>query len=197
MIMKSLKHTLKLLISFALIALMAACSSTSKGGKNGEGLSEADLNAQRDARFGEGGIPTAEGGGMFRDVHFDYDSSVINDQARQEIEYNVEVMKQHPELKVQVEGHCDERGTAEYNLSLGQRRAKAVKDVLNSYGMGSSKVSTISYGAEVPLDPGHNESAWARNRRAHFSPFSGSASGGSAESDGAGSGTGHAPRERF
>ena len=145
-----------------------------KGSKDG-GLSETDLNAQREARFGEGGIPTAEGEGMFRDVHFDYDSSTVSERGRQELEYNVEVLNQNPDLKVQLEGHCDERGTAEYNLSLGAARARAVKDLLISYGLSASRLDTISYGKEVPLDPSHNEAAWAKNRRVHFSAFKGGA----------------------
>ena len=113
-----------LAVGVLLCAALSGCSWFGKGKKDG-GLSEADLNAQREARFGEGGIPTAEGEGMFRDIHFDYDSSLINDRARQELEYNVEVLKQNSDLKVQLEGHCDERGTAEYNLSLGAGRARA------------------------------------------------------------------------
>jgi peptidoglycan-associated lipoprotein len=76
-------------------------------------------------------------------------------------------------LKVQLEGHTDERGTAEYNLALGERRARAIFDSLVSQGIDRSQLETISYGEEVPLDPGHNEEAWARNRRVHFSAYAG------------------------
>jgi peptidoglycan-associated lipoprotein len=71
-------------------------------------------------------------------------------------------------MKIQVEGYCDERGTAEYNLALGERRANNTKKYLVSLGIGSNRISTISYGEEMPLDPGHNEEAWAKNRRAHI-----------------------------
>ncbi len=170
----------------AVVLLLGACSASSKGKKgDGDGLSESDLNANREARFGEGGIPTAEANGMFRDVHFAYDSSSIDDSAMQNIEFNAEVLKQNEAVKIQLEGHCDERGTAEYNLSLGQERAKSVRDALASLGVPTSKLDMISYGEEVPLVPGQDEGAYAQNRRVHLSPFSGSASGSSAKAGGA------------
>ncbi len=168
------------LFSLLFVALTFSGCSLFGGGKkgadgaNGGALSEADLNAQREGRFGSGSIPTAEGGGMFRDIHFDFDSSAITDSARQDIEYNAQVLQSNSTLKIQLEGHCDERGTAEYNLALGNQRARAVSDVLLSYGTPASRLSTISYGEEVPLNPGHSEQAWAENRRVHFSAFSGS-----------------------
>src|SRR5690606_18576741 len=90
---------------------------------------------------------------------------------RQSVEYNAQILQDNPDLRVQLEGHCDERGTAEYNLALGARRARAVYDLLLSYGISGSRIETISYGEEVPLDPGQNEEAWSRNRRVHFSAF--------------------------
>jgi len=77
-------------------------------------------------------------------------------------------MKKNPGAKVQIEGHCDERGTPEYNLALGQRRADSTKKYLVNLGIDGSRLSTISYGEEKPADPGHNEAAWAKNRRAVF-----------------------------
>ena len=168
---------LNILTISAMIISFSACSSMGfgkKGQGNGDGseLSEADLNAQREGRFGEGSIPTAEGEGAFRDVHFDYDSSAILDMSRQDIEYNAQVLQSNPDVKIQLEGHCDERGTTEYNLALGNKRAKAVKDVLMSWGIGANRIETISYGEELPIDPGQGEAAWAKNRRVHFSAFS-------------------------
>ncbi|RIL09469.1 MAG: peptidoglycan-associated lipoprotein [Proteobacteria bacterium] len=161
------------LILILALAGLSLSSCSSKGAKSEEegGLSEADLNAQREGRFGAGGIPSAEGEGVFRDVMFDYDSSAISGIARSDIEANARILRENPELRVQLEGHCDERGTAEYNLTLGAERARAVKDVLVSLGISSSRLETVSYGEEVPLDPGQGESAWSRNRRAHFSAF--------------------------
>lgn len=160
-----------------IFALLAGCSSKGAGSKDGSAnglngaLSEQDLNAQREGRFGEGSIPLAEGEGVFRDINFGYDSADIDDVARQNIEYNVQILQANPEVKVQIEGHCDARGTAEYNMALGAKRARAVKDVLISYGISGNRLDTISYGEEVPLDPGQNERAWSANRRAHFSAY--------------------------
>jgi peptidoglycan-associated lipoprotein len=130
------------------------------------------LDAARDARFGSGNVPSAEGEGMFRDIHFAYDSSSIDDTGRQDVDYNVQIINANPEVKVQLEGHCDERGTSEYNMALGQARARAVQDLLSSYGVSREKLSVMSYGEEVPLDPGHTEDAYAKNRRVHFSAYS-------------------------
>jgi peptidoglycan-associated lipoprotein len=81
---------------------------------------------------------------------------------------NADLLKKYPTWVVTVEGHCDERGTAEYNLALGERRSVAVKTYLVSLGIPPDRIRTVSYGKEFPFDPGHNEDAWAKNRRAHF-----------------------------
>ncbi|MCB0332800.1 MAG: OmpA family protein [Bdellovibrionales bacterium] len=158
------------------ILVLSGCSSMGGGSGEGEGsLSEnslgSQLDSQREARFGEGDIPSAEGSGIFRDIQFDFDSYSVGDLARQNIEYNVEILKANPDVKVQLEGHCDERGTAEYNMALGSKRATSVFDILSSYGIPRSRLETISYGSEVPLDTSASETAWARNRRVHFSAF--------------------------
>lgn len=164
-----------LVVLFSLSLVFSfGCSSKGSGqgeGSDGSGLSEADLNAQREGRFGSGTIPTAEGSGLFRDIPFDYDSAAITSEAWRDLEYNAEVLRDRAELKVVLEGHCDERGTADYNMALGAERAKAAREALISLGVTANRLDTISYGEEVPLDPSHNESAWAKNRRVHFSAF--------------------------
>ncbi|MGI6524247.1 MAG: OmpA family protein [Bdellovibrionota bacterium] len=163
-----------LLLVLSTVCFLAACSSTDSGKATdefGNPLSESNLNAEREGRYAGGAIPLAEDGGMFRDINFGYDSSAIDDLGRQNLEQNVQVLQSNPNIRVQLEGHCDERGTAEYNLALGSRRAQAVYDLLISYGIPASRLETISYGEEVPLDPASNEMAWARNRRVHFSAF--------------------------
>lgn len=161
------KFALVLVCALALVSI-TGCSSS---GSDKDGLSESDL-AGND-RFKDGSIPLAEGEGMFRDVNFDYDSAAISSTARQDIEYNAQVLKQKGEMKAIVEGHCDERGTNEYNMALGAARAKAVERALVALGVASNRLDTISYGEEVPLDPGHGEDAWAKNRRVHTAPASG------------------------
>jgi peptidoglycan-associated lipoprotein len=104
----------------------------------------------------------------FRPVFFPLDASDLDDTARAVAQSNADLMKKYATWVVTVEGHCDERGTAEYNLALGERRAVAVKTYLVSLGIPPDRVRTVSYGKEFPFDPGHNEEAWAKNRRAHF-----------------------------
>lgn len=105
---------------------------------------------------------------LLKDVHFDFDRYDIREQDAQILKENAAILLKYPDVKIQIEGHCDERGTAEYNLALGERRANSVKKYLISLGVPAERLSTISYGKEMPLDPGHNEEAWAKNRRAHL-----------------------------
>jgi peptidoglycan-associated lipoprotein len=102
------------------------------------------------------------------DTYFDFDKYNIRPDARLILKRNYQVLQGAPGAEVFVEGHCDERGTVEYNLALGQRRANAARDYLLSLGMGAGQVSTVSYGEERPLDPRQTEEAWAKNRRCHF-----------------------------
>ena len=101
-------------------------------------------------------------------VYFPLDSSELNDRARRIVEGNAEVLRRFPSWVVTVEGHCDERGTAEYNLALGERRALVARRYLVELGIGEDRVRTVSYGKEFPFNPGHDEGAWSENRRAHF-----------------------------
>jgi peptidoglycan-associated lipoprotein len=103
-----------------------------------------------------------------RDAYFDYDRSELKSDARAALTHNAECMVSDPNMKLLIEGHCDERGTIEYNLALGDRRARAAKDFLANYGVPPARIETISYGEERPFAPGHDESAWRQNRRAHF-----------------------------
>ncbi|MCB2055815.1 MAG: peptidoglycan-associated lipoprotein Pal, partial [Geminicoccaceae bacterium] len=99
-------------------------------------------------------------------VYFDLDSSTLNDEARTTLERQAAWLLQYPEITVTIEGHADERGTGEYNIALGERRASAAKDYLVALGVQPSRMLVFSYGEERPVDPGHDEAAWAQNRRA-------------------------------
>lgn len=101
-------------------------------------------------------------------VFFAYDSDALDDTARATMAANAEVLKKYATWVVTVEGHCDERGTAEYNLALGDRRALAVKNYMVSLGIDADRLKTVSYGSEFPFVPGHDEQSWSQNRRAHF-----------------------------
>jgi peptidoglycan-associated lipoprotein len=105
---------------------------------------------------------------LLRDIHFDFDKYDIRPTDEEVLKENAAWLKKNPKTKVQIEGHCDERGTVEYNLALGERRANYTKKYLVSLGIASDRISTISYGKERPLDTGHTEEAWAKNRRVHF-----------------------------
>ena len=104
----------------------------------------------------------------FRDVNFDFDKFNLREEAREILKKHAEWLGKNKNVMIVVEGHCDERGTTEYNLALGERRASAAARFLVDMGIDARRIQTISYGEELPLDPGHNEEAWAKNRRAHF-----------------------------
>jgi peptidoglycan-associated lipoprotein len=101
-------------------------------------------------------------------VFFELDSAEISAEGQKTLAADAEVLKKYPSWVVSIEGHCDERGTAEYNLALGERRALAARTYLVSLGIDAGRLRTVSYGKEFPFDPNHSEDAWAKNRRAHF-----------------------------
>jgi len=105
------------------------------------------------------------------DIHFDFDKYDIKPEAQAILKAAAPAYLKYREYKLVVEGHCDERGTAEYNLALGQRRADAAAKYLGDLGIEKDRIKTISYGEEMPLDKGQSEDAWAKNRRAHFVLF--------------------------
>ena len=107
----------------------------------------------------------------FEDIHFDFDKYDLKAPARAKLDGLANWLLKYGEFNANIEGHCDERGTAEYNLALGERRAQAAKSYLVNLGVDGARVNTISYGEEMPLDPRHNEEAWAKNRRDHFVVF--------------------------
>ena len=133
-----------------------------------------DVDCTSDADCGEGEECTPDGQCVTKapdctieTVYFDFDSSDLTEEARSLLQANAECI-QALGVDVVLEGHCDERGTEEYNLQLGERRANAVKKYLVSLGVDPSRLKTVSYGEERPADPGHDEAAWARNRRVEF-----------------------------
>jgi peptidoglycan-associated lipoprotein len=121
------------------------------------------------AAAGQGGanIPLEQAGPL-RDVNFAFDSAKLDSRALSILKENAEWLKNNPSKKVEIEGHCDERGTREYNYGLGTRRANACYRALIEYGIDKNRLSTISYGEDRPLDPRSNEEAWAKNRRCYF-----------------------------
>ncbi|MBL7661618.1 peptidoglycan-associated lipoprotein Pal [bacterium] len=145
--------------SFALITtalLLASCCS--KGGRDGMGVMDGSET---------GVLPGDLAGGPLADVNFAFDSSALDAKAQSTLAKNTQWLKDNASSKVELQGHCDERGTNEYNMALGERRARSVYDYYAKSGVDKKRMSTISYGEEVALDKGHDEMAWAKNRRVH------------------------------
>lgn len=113
-------------------------------------------------------VDELERAGLLQEIHFEFDKSDIRDGDKAILAKNADNLKKFDFVRITVEGHCDERGTVEYNLALGERRAKAAYDYLVSLGVAADRLKTVSYGKEVPLCRESSEDCWARNRRAHF-----------------------------
>lgn len=103
-----------------------------------------------------------------QDIHFDFDSATLTSEAQDILKKKAQWLLNNPDKSATIGGYCDERGTTEYNLALGERRAASAKAFLVDLGVAAPRLTTISYGEERPIDPGHNEAAWAKNRRCHF-----------------------------
>ena len=144
------------------VLLLSACDTTPTSGTDASGKG---ANAANSGENMSGGFLDKEQTVGDR-VFFEYDSSQIGDAAKQTLTKQAAWLKQYPNINLSVEGHCDERGTREYNIALGERRANAAKKVLVSLGIPANRISTISYGKERPAVVGSDESAWSQNRRA-------------------------------
>lgn len=146
-------------ISWAVLALffafgLAACKTT--GGIDGDGATTGGI--------GDGGAMSGDLLGERR-VYFDFDSSSLDSESRAIVKAHAAHLVANPRLSLKLEGHCDERGTREYNLALGERRAQAVARLMQALGVANNRIDTVSYGEEKPVASGHNEAAWRQNRR--------------------------------
>jgi peptidoglycan-associated lipoprotein len=122
----------------------------------------------RDDRITSGSVDELNRNSPLKPVFFDYDSAELSPAAKSALDENASVLKKYAAWVLTIEGHCDERGTPEYNLALGERRAVAARTYLVALGVAADRLRTVSYGKEFPFDPGKDEAAWAKNRRAHF-----------------------------
>ena len=174
-----MKRYAQLLCSLILVCVLiipAGCSK--KKVKKDAGLEGAGIEETK--RPGEEGLEEAQTGGpewmeptpemalYFKDIYFQYDQFNLAPQGKETLNKLGEWMMKNASAQVLIEGHTDERGTAEYNLALGERRAHSAKKYLAQLGVNAARISTISYGEERPADAGHNEAAWAKNRRDEF-----------------------------
>jgi len=164
------KMSLRFLSAFAALILLAACSSASKDAGNGSG-SGSGSNGSSVVPGTQQDLVANVGDRVF----FDFNKSAVRNDQRATLDRQAEWLKRFPQVTVTIEGHCDERGTREYNLALGAKRAAAAKNYLVAAGINPNRVETISYGKERPEVAGSNEEAWARNRNAHTAIVSGAA----------------------
>ena len=158
---------LRILSVFAAAALLAACETApdSSATSAGEGVSTTNQPSSTSSTLSESS-PEWFAVNVGDRVFFGFDKYDLSGEARRTLELQSAWLKKYPQYKVVVEGHADERGTREYNLALGERRANSVKDYLVALGIDPSRVETISYGKERPVALGHDEESWAKNRRA-------------------------------
>jgi peptidoglycan-associated lipoprotein len=150
---------MKILGAFAAVALLAACANTDTGANSGAGAQAAQ----------SGPVPGSQEdlvANVGDRVFYDFDKSSLKTEAKTTLDRQSAWLAKYPQVSVQVAGNCDERGTVEYNLALGQRRAKASRDYLVAKGVAASRITTISNGKEKPTALGSNEQAWAQNRNA-------------------------------
>ena len=159
-------------------AVIGGCSSTATAPvEQQEPVSEPPVaaapveEAEEPADFADDGITPIDANGrpLSRSFYFEYDASILNPADLAALEMHAQILRRNAGKRVVVEGHCDERGTREYNLALGERRANVVMSFLTSAGVRSRQIEAVSFGEERPADPGHTESAWSLNRRAVLS----------------------------
>ncbi len=158
------RHQFLLSLAVALSIFVTACSSAKKKEETEAGgvatASSADESMMGDSDSGKAmGLQT---------VFFPYDSFVLDSSAKAALKANADLMKERPTLKIQIEGHCDQRGGIQYNIALGEKRANSTRKYLQDLGVDGSRLTVISFGKEKPLDLGTGEEAYAKNRRANF-----------------------------
>lgn len=158
------------LLAASLTLTSCASKKTKTDGVDGTGADTTQLDNGNNSGVGFelNGDSDSNRAGALKTVYFGYNSSAIDGSTRDTLNGNAEFLKTNAAVKVQVEGHCDERGSVQFNLALGERRAKSVRDYLVAQGVASSRISIISLGKEKPVSFGHDEESWSKNRRGNF-----------------------------
>lgn len=164
-----------LFAGLATLLVLAGCSRKSVSSSPGAPTAPPAQSAPtqpgaRGADPGAAGTPGAASANAtdLAPVFFGYDSVTLDEAARTVLDRNAALLREHAEWRITIEGHCDERGTVEYNFALGERRAKVARDYLADAGVAAARMQIVSYGKERPFDDGHDEAAWSQNRRAHL-----------------------------
>lgn len=161
--------TMAMALILAVTLGVTGCGSSKKKSGNNDGANPSMESSNRsNADFELNGDSDSGKAGPLQTVFFGFNSAQLSSSTRAALDANAQVLKDNDDVEIQVEGHCDERGGVQYNLALGERRARAVKNYLVSMGVSASRISTISFGKERPVSFGHDESSWSRNRRANF-----------------------------
>lgn len=156
------------------VPLAGACKKKGPGPEDGVGGPDSGLGMGEEGLAGGSSLGRAQKGlspeedGVLKDVNFGYDSDEVEPGETAVLEQNLDWLQQNSRAKVELEGHCDSRGTIEYNLALGEKRAKAARDYLVTLGVPAGNLRVTSYGESRPFATGTGEAAWAQNRRAHF-----------------------------
>ena len=184
--MKTIQASLRIALVAAVALGVASCSKkpapTTAPDTSAGQSAQAPSSAPTQVVPSDSGFPTpapepspvssdltaGSGKSELSDVFFDFDDFTIRPDQRAVLDGDADVLRRNPRMKVLIEGHCDERGTRLYNMALGDKRANAAKEYLVALGVDASRIDTVSYGNERPFAPGHDEAAWAQNRRAHF-----------------------------
>ena len=167
-LMKQMTHGLILFnLTAATAALLLVSGCSHKQVKTGEDAISKPDSVASDLTSDGASSDTHNSYGLTT-IHFAFDSNVLDTDEKSILKKDAEILKSNPNLRIQLEGHCDQRGGIQYNLALGEKRANAVKHFLEDMGIGGARLSTISYGKERPLDPSENEEAYSKNRRVNF-----------------------------
>ncbi len=156
----------KIILLILATAFIVSCGSSKSNNSSEAAALDGAIN--EDTTLELNGDSDSRRAGALQTVYFDFDSSRLSSTTRALLEANALFLKENDGVDVQIEGHCDERGGIQYNLALGERRARAVKDYLVAAGVSDSRITIVSFGKERPLEFGHDESAWGKNRRANF-----------------------------
>ncbi len=160
----------KIILSLSVLVFIAACSSKKKDDSVIDAMEVDGGITEKPLGFDPMGSDSGNIPGLAT-VHFEYDRFTLSPEARNILAQNADFMRKNENISLQIEGHCDSRGSIEYNLTLGERRANSVKSYLASLGIPETRLSILSYGEEKPVNAGDNESAHAANRRANFVPI--------------------------
>jgi peptidoglycan-associated lipoprotein len=155
----------RLLVATTVLAFVLGAGCASKQTKKDDDGSVPNAASADENRMGDSDSGNAMG---LQTVHYPYDSSTLDSDGKAALKNNAGIMKAHPSLKIQVEGHCDQRGGIQYNIALGEKRANSAKAFLQDEGVSADRITTISFGKEKPIDSAENEAAYAKNRRANF-----------------------------